>query len=433
VRILFLGLNYAPEPISTGVYTTGLCEELVARGHEVRAVVGKPYYPEWRVYESFRGGGARISEENGVRITRVPHYVPHNPTGPRRITHHASFALSALLPMLREARVMKPDLVMTVAPSLLSATVARLVAAVSGARSWLHIQDFEVEASFATGLLDSNGMVARLARGFERSVLRGFDRVSSISFEMCRKAEAMIGSTSEVVEFRNWAEIDHVRPLDRPSTFRQRWGIGTPHVALYSGNIARKQGIEILVEVARILHHRTDLTFVICGQGPNREKLESLAQNLSNVRFHDLQPAGELNELLGLATIHLLPQKADAADLVLPSKLTNMLASGRPVVATAAAGTGLAREVDGCGLITPPGDPVRLAAAIEEILDDPARHATLGEEARRRAEQSWNRDTILSRLCERLEVETSSRPRRRLSREPGKSSIAATERARGRK
>lgn len=403
MRILYLGLNYAPEQIGIAAYSTGLCEELAARGHEVRAIVGKPYYPEWRIYDGFRGRGARVSEENGVRVKRVPLYVPSNPTGARRIAHHASFAASSFLPMLVEAVRMKPDIVFTEAPSLIAAPVARLAAALGGAKSWLHIQDFEVEAAFATGLVGSTGFVARAARGFERHVLRGFDQVSSISFEMCRKAEAMIGPASEVFEFRNWARIDEIKPLGRPSVFRERWDIATRHVALYSGNIANKQGIEILVEVARRMRHRDDLTFIICGQGPNRKDLETLADGLPNVRFHDLQPADQLGELLGLATIHLLPQRSGAADLLLPSKLTNMLASGRPVIATAHRGTGLAREVEGCGLVTPPEDVDSLAEAIACLIDDQVLHARLGTNARLRAEKCWDRKAILARFFETLD------------------------------
>ena len=399
MKVLFLGLNYAPEKIGIAVYATGLCEELVARGHEVRAVVGKPYYPEWQVYEGFRTGGSAMAEENGVRVRRVPLYVPADPSGAKRVLHYISFALSCLVPMLREARAMRPDIVVTEAPSLIAAPVAMLAAKITGAKSWLHVQDFEVEAAFATGLVDSGGLVARTARAFERFVLRHFDQVSTISYEMCRKAEAMIGGGRAVIESRNWANIDDVKPLDRPSSYRELWAISTPHVALYSGSIANKQGIEILVEVARQLAHRKDLTFVICGQGPNRDNLEALASGLDNIQFHDLQPIPQLGELLGLATIHLLPQKASAADLLLPSKLTNMLASGRPVVATAHAGTGLAREVDGCGLVVEPDQPDLMAGAILRLMETPGEYQTYAAAARERALTDWNMQVIIDALA----------------------------------
>jgi colanic acid biosynthesis glycosyl transferase WcaI len=131
------------------------------------------------------------------------------------------------------------------------------------------------------------------------------------------------------------------------------------------------------------------------------------------VIVRDLQPKDRLSDLLGLASVHLLPQKAEAADLVLPSKLTNMLASGRPVVATAAAGTGLAREMEGCGIVTPPGDEVAFADAIETVLDQPLLADRYSRTARDRAERDWNKDRILASLYTDLEAAVTAKSHRR--------------------
>lgn len=402
MRILLLSLNYAPEAIGTGPYSAGLSEHLAAAGHQVHVVAAQPYYPQWRVFDGYRGWWRR-TRENGVEITRCPVYVTRKPTGIRRLVHYTSFAASALLPVLRAAVRFRPDLVMTVAPSLIAAPVAWLAAKVARGSSWLHIQDFEVEAAFATGLLDERSRSAQLARAVERRTIGLFDQLSSISPEMCAKLASFGVPPERVTEFRNWAEVDAIRPLSEASPYRSEWDIRTPHVALYSGNIANKQGIEILEEAARLLLHREDLTFVICGQGPNRAELQARARDLPNVRFCDLQPRERLGDLLGLATVHLLPQKANAADLVLPSKLTNMLASGRPVVATAAAGTGLAREVAGCGIVVPPGNATALTQAIERLLDNPDEWSRLAAAARQRAESTWSRRAILANITDRIE------------------------------
>src|SRR5690606_21104647 len=274
----------------------------------------------------------------------------------RRMLHHASFAVASLFPVLGSALFWRPDVVIAVAPSLIAAPAVRIAAGLCGARTWLLIQDFEVEAAFATGLLDDKATMARFARWLERRVLAGFDTVSSISPQMCRRLADKGVAPERIAELRNWADLDLVRPLETPSAYRAEWDIGTPHVALYSGNIANKQGIEIVLEAAHRLKDRGDLTFVICGEGSHRTTLEAQAAGLGNVRFLDLQPRDRLGELLGLATVHLLPQRGSMANLVLPSKLTNMLASGRPVVATASPGTELAQEVESCGIVTPPGD-----------------------------------------------------------------------------
>lgn len=391
---MIVGLNYAPEKVGIGVYTSGLAEALVARGHEVSVVAGKPYYPSWTVDKRFRAGFMLRSAENGVDVTRVAHYVPTRPSGPRRVAHHISFALACMLPTLFRARALRPDVVVTIAPSLIAAPLAHLAAAVVGAKSWLHIQDFEVEAAAATGLMGGGALTASTGRAFERFVLRLFDHVSTISPAMCRRLLDKGVERDRISEFRNWADID-ASVARASSALREEWRITTRYVALYSGNIANKQGIELVVAAARRLQRRDDVTFVICGEGPNRAKLEAAAADLANIRFYDLQPKDRLADLLSLATVHLLPQLACAADLVLPSKLTNMLASGRAVVATAHPGTGLAAEVDGCGLVVPPEDDRAFADAIERLLDDESARAVYADAGRQRAEQRWRREAII--------------------------------------
>ncbi len=399
-RVLIVGLNYAPEPVGIGPYTQGLAEALVARGADVRVIAGKPYYPQWRTYPAFAGLDWRTGEEGGVKITRCPHYVPAQPSGLKRILHLASFALSALPHALRAAlggRGRRPELVIAVAPALLSVFTAWLAARIAGARLWIHVQDFEVEAALATGLMDDARLPARLARRVEGTFLRLGDTVSTISPQMCAKLVAKGVALQRVIEMRNWSDARFAPDPSGAETVRAEWGLTGKVVALYSGNIARKQGIEILVEAARLLQHRQDIAFVICGEGPNRAELEKLAAGLGNVQLHDLQPAERMGAMLTMADLHLLPQIAGAADLVLPSKLTNMLASGRPVVATTEPGTGLYAEVDGCGTVTQPGDAAALAAAVAELAGDPARRAALGEAARARAAERWMKDAIIDR------------------------------------
>lgn len=396
LRLLIIGINYAPEMIGIAVYTTGLAETLVARGHDVEVVTATPYYPAWRVFEGWPTRGYRVEHQiQGPNVLHCPIYVPAEPSGIRRILHHASFVLTGLLPALRRARRQRPDVVLVIAPSLLSSLTGLAAARLSGARTWLHIQDFEVEAAFATGLLQIGTRLGRAALAFERAMLSRFDRISTISDQMmARLAEKGIPA-ERIVELRNWADLSAVQSGPVAKDFRADFGLTTEHVAVYSGNIANKQGLDILPETARRMADRRDLTFAIFGEGSYLATLREKATGLTNIRFFPLQPRERLGELLRSADVHLLPQLAGAADLVLPSKLTNMLASGRPVLATADPETALAREIGPAGLVTPPGDAGALAEALRTILDDPDRRADMGLEARRRAEARWSQARII--------------------------------------
>ena len=401
-RILFIGLNYAPEPIGIGPYSAGLAEALVERGHTVEAIVGQPYYPEWKLFPRFKRRW-KTSEENGVKITRCPHYIPANPTGKKRMAHHASFASSAYPAARRARRDLKPDLVFTVAPSMIAAPVALRMARRAGVPLWMHVQDFEVGAALATGLIDSESRMANAAARFEDRMLHSADLVSTISHPMCQLLATKGIAPDRIMEMRNWANHAHAMDKADGQRLRREWGLDGKVIALYSGNIANKQGLDVVIEAARLMQDREDIAFVICGEGPNRLKLERLAKGLGNVVFRDLQPEARIGDLLTMADIHLLPQLHDAEDLVLPSKLGNMLASGRPVIATVRPGTGIARELLDCGIVVPPEEPDSIVTAINALAAHPDYRVRMGKAAADRARHAWTKDSVIDRFEEGLE------------------------------
>ncbi|ANU06914.1 WcaI family glycosyltransferase [Paraurantiacibacter namhicola] len=395
MKLLALGINYAPELIGIGPYTSGLLEALAAGGDEVKIVTGKPYYPAWKLPEGYRQFDYETEDAGGVEILRAPLYVPRHPGGKRRIVHHMSFAASAVPPMLARAMRWRPDVVLCIAPSLFSIPVAALAARMAGAKLWVHVQDFEIDAAFALGLLSEYGQVAVKARNFESSLLQRADIVSTIGPKMVAKLRAKQVDPGKIRELRNWAEPGFGPQYADGDTMRAELGLQGKTVALYAGNIANKQGLELPIEAAQMLADRPDIAIVICGEGSQRERLQAMGEGLPNLHFHPPQPAQRMASLLAMADMHLLPQHPQAADLVLPSKLTNILLSERPVIASAAPGTGLHDEVQGCGILTPPGDAAAMAGAIAELADDPAKRARLGKAAGERAAERWQKKAII--------------------------------------
>jgi colanic acid biosynthesis glycosyl transferase WcaI len=395
-KLLLLGINYAPDFIGIPKYTTELCEDLVKRGHVVDVVTAPPYYPAWVIPADYKGAW-RSERLAGVSVIRAPLYVPGTPTGLTRLMHHLSFAVSAFPAVLAVAIKKRPDMIFVVAPSLLSAPIALVIAKIVGARTWLHIQDFEIDAAFELGMLKGK-FARRCAESFEKHVLRRFDRVSTISGSMVALLGRKGVAAAAITELRNWVDVDAiaVEPVGK-SSYRSELNIPADHVvALYSGNMSGKQGLEKLAQVVELLDTTESMiTVILCGQGPLRKELEAQCEGRSNVRFIDLQPAERFSELLGTADIHLLPQRSEAADLVLPSKLTGMLASGRPVVAMADEGTGLAAEIQGCGFAVPPADAQAMALAVLKLAGDDGLRASLGRAARRRAEDRWRKATVI--------------------------------------
>jgi colanic acid biosynthesis glycosyl transferase WcaI len=396
MRVLVVGINYAPDLIGVAKYTTELCEGLAARGHDLRVITAPPYYPDWRVPAPYRSRWYRNETLGDVAITRVPIYVPERPSGGKRLLHHASYLMSICLPLLSGMALWQPDIVLAVAPSLLSASAAVLAARMFGARSWLHIQDLEVDAAFELGLLKNRALRKRML-GFERMILGAFDRVSTISPQMVQRLQQKGLAADRLRELRNWVDTSVIVPGSRQTAFRTSLGLKpTDIVALYSGTMSNKQGLDLVLEAASATgDEHPEIHYVLCGNGPHKAKLVQAAGGLRNVHFIDLQPAERLSELLNTADIHLLPQQARAADLVMPSKLSGMLASGRPIIAMADPGTGIADEVMGAGLLVRPGDAAALADSVRALAGNHALRAEFGIAARLRAEQKWDRLAIV--------------------------------------
>ncbi len=412
MRILLHGINFSPELTGIGKYTGEMAAWLTAQGHEVRVVTAPPYYPQWSITAGFSNVWKRElvnlseysnsqSNSNEVIFTvfRCPLWIPKKLSGLKRLVHLASFAISSFPAMFAQI-FWRPDVVWVVEPPFFCAPQAWMVARLSGAKVWLHIQDFEIDAAFDLGLLKGKTL-RRFVAGCESWLMRRFDRVSTISLRMLERVLAKGVLAESALLFPNWVDIQAITQMPAGVTkdFRAELGIAANAVvALYSGNMGAKQGLELLAQAAEMLADNPNIVFVFCGNGAGRESLMSQCQQLENVRFLELQPLEYLGHLLSFADIHLLPQRADAADLVMPSKLTGMLASGRPVVATAHVGTDLAEVVSGCGLVVTPEQPDAFVAAIIRLANEPKLRSNLGLAARAYAEANLDREGILSRF-----------------------------------
>lgn len=404
MRVLLVSLNFAPEPTGIGKYSGEFAGALVAAGHEVDVVCAPPYYPQWHIAPGHSAWRWRVEVPcSGLRVHRCPTWVPRRPGGLARLLHLASFAASSL-PVLLACVLHPPAVVLVVAPALFSAPAAWAVARLAGARCWLHVQDFELDAAFGLGLL-RGGLLRRAVQATERWLLRRFDRVSTLSTPMRERLHAKGVPPERTALLPNWVDAEAIHPLPPEAGLRGALGLQADHVVcLYAGTMNRKQGLEVVIAAAERLLARRDIVFVLCGAGEWRARLEALAGGAPNLRFADLQPAERLNALLNTADVHLLPQARGAADLVLPSKLGGMLASGRPVIAAADAGTELATIVCGRGLVVPPEDAQAFAEAVLALADDAALRRTLGAAARSHALRVLHAGAVLARAITDLEA-----------------------------
>jgi len=364
-RVLIHAINYAPELIGCAKYTTELAEFLASRGHSVEVVTAPPHYPGWFVRESYRSWWYSRERMGQVAITRCPIVMKTNGGGIWRALAPLTFAICAAPMVVWRILRSRPDVVLCIEPTLFSSPAALFAAKMIGARAVLHVQDLEVDAAFEIGQI--KGGLKKLAFALERRVLGAYDRIVTISEKM---RAALLGKGLEAAQvevLRNWVDLERIRPQPnrRANSYRGELAIAAGvFVVLYAGHIGAKQALHVVLDAARRLTNSPDILFVIAGEGPMKRPLAETYRDLTNVLYLPLQPPERLNDLLNLANLHVLPQARRAADLVLPSKLGGMLASGRPIVAATDANTELGDILKGIAVIVPAEDAEELAAAI---------------------------------------------------------------------
>lgn len=346
-RILLISYNFSPEPTGIGKYNGEMIDWLSKNGYECSVITTHPYYPFWKVQEPYYKKRFKFltekisSKDSQSTIYRCPQYVPSVPSGLKRILQEISFFISASIKLISLLPGKKHDLVITVAPSFLIGLLGVVSKKVFKTKFLYHIQDLQIEAARDLKMIKSQGVINLLFK-LEKYIFDKADYVSSISEGMVTKIEAK--AKKESLFFPNWADTNLFSPLENKQELKKEFGFAASNkIILYSGGIGEKQGLEAILYAARDLRKNTDIKFLICGSGPYKSNLQGMAQNLhlDNVIFYPLQPIEKFNKFLNMADVHLVIQKSNASDLVMPSKLTTILAVGGLALITANEGSGL--------------------------------------------------------------------------------------------
>ena len=398
MRILIYDINYYPELTGVGKYTGEMGAWLARQGHSVRVITAMPYYPEWAIHPAYRGKGWLTETIDGVTVHRCPLYVPRQVTALKRILHEFSFVASSLPYWLRVLLVKRYDVVIAISPPFHIGLLPVLYAKLRSVPLWLHLQDLQVDMANQLGML-TNQKFLKILYAVERFILRRCTAVSVISEGMVRKVADKRILNFPALLFPNWVDEAYIRPLPRAASLRAELGLhDTDKVILYAGSLGEKQGLDLIIEAARSFAARPEVKFLIFGVGGIRTKLADLAQayHLTNVAFHPLQPYEKLSALLATADVHLVLQRKSASDLVLPSKLTGILAAGGRAVVSAVPGTTLYDVVakHQMGILIEPESLEALTTGIEQALTDT--RVPYRQNARQYAEQYLSKETVLT-------------------------------------
>ena len=394
VEALFVTQFYRPELIGSGPFCADLAECLAANGNKVEVMASLPHYPGRAI---FPGYSENVRQEvlRGVHVRRLPTRVPRSPSARERLLSEGHFLVQGCV-ALATGRVKRRPLVLSLCPSIFASLLGNLARA-PGGRHITVVHD--IQSGLARGLGMLGGSLPAALQRLERYVLNRADLVVVLSEKMRQHLRAS-GVTTPIQVFPIWVDVDAIHPL--PANGR------TVPTVIYSGNFGRKQGLDQVLDLAaRLQATRPDISIVLRGRGSQAEHLagEIAKRSLGNVRIADLVPAEGLNAGLAEGDIHLVPQDPEAADFAVPSKIYNIMAAGRPFIATARPGSVLWTLQQECGgfLCVPPHDAQRFCEAVTALAENATLREEMGARARRFVVERFAKQRILGDLMAALD------------------------------
>lgn len=383
MRVLVWGINYAPEVTGIAPCNVALCEYLRRAGHEAEMLTSFAYYPGWKKAPEDAGRLYRDDVLEGVPVHRCWHYVPARVSALKRILHEGTFVLTSFL---RALALPRPDVIVIVSPPLLLGAAGWLLGLLRRAPFVFHVQDLQPDAAVGLGMLKPSAFTRLLYR-LEAFAYARAARVSGISRGMLRAFADKGVPAAKCIYFPNGLRLPDAAPTAPKGAWRARHGFGADDfLAVYSGNLGMKQGLEVLAETARLLTDKR-VRIVVCGQGAARARLEEAIakEHLPNLTLLPLQDPDAYREMMGDTDVCLITQQAGTGQYFFPSKVLMALAFARPVLAVADPTSELAVALDEghFGWCARPGDAAGVAQALASAAALPREELrALGEAGR---------------------------------------------------
>ncbi len=396
MKITIISHNYAPEDSGIGLYSTGMAEYL-AKKHELSVITAFPYYPQWSIPTEYKDKPCYFLENiNGVQVYRYKMFMPSEPNFTGRVKQMLSFLRGSLknIKSIKEA-----DVVMVVVPFTLSIHLGKKLARKTQAKIWVHVQDFEFDAAIETGILGSVPFAKEFLKQIENQLFSKTDIQSSISHSMLNKLPAK--NPEKLYLLPNWIDGNLINP--EFAQISEIFPQGAFNI-LYSGNIGAKQDWDTFVSLVKRARFQEDFYFTIIGDGAYKKELKAKMAGLGNVQLLDPVPYEMLNDVLCSTDFHILTQKAEVVDTVMPSKILGMMASAKPSLVTGNEQSEVHKifmESKG-GIFKESTNADELLEVLQYYQKNKSLAQEMGINARRYVLNNFDKETILSQLDAKL-------------------------------
>jgi len=383
MKILYVSQYYPPEMGAPSARVSELSRIWAAQGHEVTVLTGFPNHPTGKVPKEYRRKlwGLTMTEIiEEVRIVRTWLAPLPNRKIWERITNYCSFCLSAIL---RGMLLDDPDCVIATSPQLLVGVAGFCIARLKRVPFIFEVRDLWPESLIAVGVSDGRSLIFRMLSKVAGMLYRNAEHIVVVSPAYVDHLEQEWNVLPEKVSVVvNGVRTDLFNPEVDGSTVRSGLGLQDKFVVSFIGTIGNAHGLDVLVKAAEYMSSAcSTVVFLVVGEGAEKQKLREHISDacLSNIVVLDGQPRDRIPALIRSSDVCLvLLKRSDIFKTVIPTKMLEFMACGRPVIVGV---EGIARaivESANAGICVPPENAAALVDAIMNLYGDEELRNALG-------------------------------------------------------
>lgn len=404
MTIIFNALNFHPEIVGNGKYTSETVFWLSQKFERVIVITTNPYYPKW-VCDSNK---YKKESFKNITIFRCPVYIPKRINGFTKVFHYLSFLIFSL-PINLYALKYTPKIIITICPTIFSIPNSLLIKFLNKIIykkklfTWLHYQDLEIEAAFKLNVIRGK-FLRKIILFFERITINQLDLVSTISDGMFNRVKVKLRDKKKIFLFPNFVDTSSFKlktKSDNP--FYEELNLSKEKkIVMFSGTFNEKISYKVLIKTIRILQKREDIFFLLSGEGPKKKIFLESLMGYKNIKVTEFQPIEKLHFWINIADIHLIPQKLSIEDLVLPSKLLPVLASSKPIIGFAKKESALGKILEIAGIRINEEDPSLLADAIIKLVEDKSLGKKLSKNGKKYVTNFHEKEMVLNKVLHKI-------------------------------
>jgi colanic acid biosynthesis glycosyl transferase WcaI len=412
MRILYVSPHFPPDISALSARVHDQTTRWVASGHEVHVLCGMPCHPTGVLPPAYKRKIAVNEGVDGVQVHRRWVYATPNSGTKRRSLSYASFAASTVA---SAATLPDVDVVISTSPQFLSGMAGSLLAYIKRLPLIVEIRDLWPLSITEMGMMDTESSTVKRLEALEEMLYKSADTLVVVS-EPFRQhiADRTPGTeVDDIAVITNGVDVERFHPDNDGQALRDQLGV-TGTLAIYAGTHGLAMGLTTVVEAARLV---PEVTVAFIGEGAAKADVMMAAKGVPNVHFLPGQQREAMPAIYAAADACLVPLRdLDVFQTVIPSKMFEIWASGKPVILGVRGHAAAMTKASGGGIVVTPEDPAELAAALRTLAADPKAATAMGLSGRAHVMTDYNRDVLADRYLELMAdtirtADTSRRPR----------------------